>query len=207
MTRNILLFLRRLVIFFGLPLAIIYATTIVYVAQRMDGTGTLTADCVIVFGAAVWPVFNAEGNITALTAGPGIVRRVATAAGLFEQGRTHRLFFSGGRGVGNRKSEAQAMKEYAVSIGIPAERITLEEQSTSTWENLLYTRPLTEDCRSVLAISDAYHLARIRLMAQAQGWDVPTLPAESRPQTLFILKSLLREAIGVDLLVLTRLLT
>ena len=199
------LLLRRLlkiIVIVVLPLAILYATTVLYIAQRMDGTGTLTADCAIVFGAAVRPVYGDGGAIVSFAARPGIARRVATAAKLFEQGRVHRLFFSGGRGEGNAVSEARVMKDYAVSLGIPAERITLEERSTSTWENLLYTRPLTEDCHGILAISDAYHLARIRLIAHMQGWDLPTLPAEPRPQMLFIAKNLLREAIGVDLLVL-----
>ncbi|NOS67590.1 MAG: YdcF family protein [Candidatus Peribacteraceae bacterium] len=207
MTLKILHTVRRLCLFIGLPIAIFYASTVLFVYQRMDGNGVSTADCAIVFGAAVRPVFNDDGKITAYTAGPGIARRVATAAELFEQGRIHRLFFSGGRGVGNTKSEAQVMKEYAVSLGIPSERITLEEDSSSTWENLLYTRPLTYDCHGVLAISDAYHLARIRMIAHIQGWELPTYPAEPRPQMLFIARSLLREAIGVDLLVLMQLLT
>lgn len=208
MTSKILNTTWRLSLFFGLPLVIIYATTVLYVYQRMDGTGVQTADCAIVFGAAVRHVFNQEGDLIALTAGPGITRRVGTAAELYSHGSIRRLFFTGGRGVGNAKSEARVMLEYAVSLGIPAERITTEERSSSTWENLLYTRPLTVDCHGVLAISDGYHLARIRMIAHVQGWpQVQTLPAEPRPGMLFIARSLLREAIGVDLLVVIQLLT
>jgi len=184
-----------------------YFTTVLYVVQRMGGTGVETADCAIVFGAAVRPIWNSAGDVIDLTAGPGIARRVSTAAELLNAGRLHRLFFSGGRGVGNTKSEAQAMREYAVSIGIPPQRITLEERSNSTWENLLYTRALTEDCRSVLAISDGFHLARIRMIAHIQRWDLPTYPVDHPPTLLFTARNLLREAIGVDLLVLMQLLT
>ncbi len=181
--------------------------SVLYVAERMGGTGEQYADCGIVFGAAVRPVRNEKGSVTDLTAGPGIARRVSTAAELFDQGRLHRLFFTGGRGEGNSKSEARVMREYAISLGVPAERITLEENSRSTWENLLYTRPLTEDCQSTLAISDGYHLARIRMIAGIQGWELPTYPAGHPPAFLFTARSLLREAIGVDLLVLINLLT
>lgn len=193
--------LRLAVLIIGLPLAVFYLMTVLYVAERMGGTGEQYADCGIVFGAAVHPIRNGSGSVTGLTAGPGIARRVSTAAELFDQGRLHRLFFTGGRGEGNSKSEARVMQQYAVSLGVPAGRITLEENSRSTWENLLYTRSLTEDCRSTLAISDGYHLARIRLIAGIQGWDLPTYPADHPPSILFTARSLLREAIGVDLLV------
>lgn len=195
-------YFRIVAILLGLSLVVLYAATCFYVIQQMKGTGATVADCGIVFGAAVRRVFNEEGGVVEFTAGPGIERRVSIATTLAKQGRLHRLFFTGGRGEKNAKSEARVMQEYAISLGVPAERITLEERSRSTWENLLYTRPLTENCRSMLAISDGYHLARIRMIAHIQGWDLPTYPADIKPNALFTVRNLLREAVGIDLLVL-----
>ncbi len=184
-----------------------YASTVLYVVQQMDGNAVFPADCAIVFGAAVRPVFDAEGRVVSVTTGPGIYRRVATAVELLRQGRVERLFLSGGKGEGNQKSEAQVMRDVALSLGAAGDSLTLEDQSRSTWENLQNTRSLTSDCKSIVGISDGYHLARINLYARVQGWEVQTYPADIQPDKAFTLRSLLREAIGIDLLVLARLLT
>ena len=198
---------KRGVLYFCLPLAIIYGSTIYYVYAHMDGNAVLPADCGIVFGTAVWPVFDAEGDIVDSTAGPGIRRRVATAARLLEQGSLKHLFFSGGKGEGNQRSEAEVMRAYAMTMGVNPQLITVEDRSRSTWENLLYTRPLTSECSSIVAISDGYHLARIALQASYQGFSLTTYPAGQEPSDLFIARNLLREALGIDWLVLIQLLT
>ena len=54
--------------------------------------------------------------------------------------------------------------------GVDPDRITLEEEATSTWENLVYARPLVSDCSSIVGISDRYHLARIQYLAELQDW-------------------------------------
>ena len=173
----------------------------------MNGSGAQSADCGVVFGTAVRPVYDEQGRITAVTAGPGIARRVRTAVALYEQERLHRIFVTGGKGEGSRDSEAAVMKKLAVSLGVPETRITMEDQSRSTWENELNTRPLTLDCQSILAISDGYHLARIALIAHLQRWNVSTYPAEKKPPVVFTMENWLREAAGIDLLVVLRLLT
>lgn len=189
-----------------LPLAIFYATTVLYVVQRMDGSAFTSADCAIVFGTAVWPVYDEAGEIISSTAGPGIRRRVATAVDLLKQDRVNRLFLTGGKGEGSRKSEAQVMKEYAQQLGASANVITIESNSRSTWENLSYTRDLTSGCSSIVAISDGYHLARINLIAAIQGWPpIDITPAGNQPSIVFTARSALREAIGIDLLVLMQL--
>lgn len=206
-TISLMLFqwLRRAFFFIVIPAFLVYACSLVYVLERMDGSATFPVDCGIVFGAAVWPVYNRAGDITTTTAGPGIERRVSAGARLYHQGNVKRLFLTGGKGDGHQRSEAEVMREYALELGVPADRIIVEGESRSTWENLLFTRPLTNGCNSIVAISDSYHLARISLQAQIQGWKLYTYPAETPPSRLFTLRSLLREAAGIDALVLDRL--
>ncbi|MSR86939.1 YdcF family protein [Candidatus Peribacteria bacterium] len=184
------------------PLIAVYGATVVYVYTGMDGTAVFPVECGIVFGTAVWPVYNTAGEVATSVAGPGIKRRVSAAAELLKQGNIRRIFVTGGKGEGNRKSEGQVMREYAISIGVPKDVIAVEDRARSTWENLENTRPLTGGCTSVVAISDAYHLARIRLQARLQGWDLQTYPAQDPESLLFTARNLLREAAGIDSLVL-----
>ena len=52
------------------------------------------------------------------------------------------FILSGGKGKGEDVSEAFAMYEYMKANGIPEYQMILEEQSTSTYENLVYSRLL-----------------------------------------------------------------
>lgn len=207
MTRRVLRWIIHLSLSIVLPVALFYACTVYYVVDHMGGSASFPADCGIVFGTAVWPVFDKKGDIVNSTAGPGIRRRVSAAAKLIKKGSLRRLFLTGGKGEGIQKSEASVMREYALTLGVSAETITVEEHSRSTWENLKNTRPLTLGCSSFVAFSDGYHLARIALQAHVQGWEVQTYPAAPVPSRAFTVQSVLREALGIDLLVLERLLT
>lgn len=207
MTRGFPLWFRRIFLSVLVPAAVFYACTLYYVYERMEGNAVLPADCGIVFGTAVWAVRNSAGEVIGATAGPGIERRMRTAARLVEEGSLRRLFLSGGKGEGNQKSEAEVMRDVSLEQGMPARLLTVEDRSRSTWQNLEYTRPLTSGCTSIVAISDGYHLARIALQAHMQGFALMMYPATPRPSTLFFLRSWLREAAGIDLLVLQRLLT
>lgn len=50
------------------------------------------------------------------------------------------LILSGGQGSGEDVSEAQMMYEYLSKRGVPDTQMILEEQSTSTYENLVYSK-------------------------------------------------------------------
>jgi uncharacterized SAM-binding protein YcdF (DUF218 family) len=60
-----------------------------------------------------------------------------TAIGFFEEGRTRHIHFSGGS-LGPIP-EAQAMRRLAMEVGIPRSAITVEDRSTSTLQNALFT--------------------------------------------------------------------
>jgi len=80
------------------------------------------------------------------------------------------LIASGGRGFGEKISEAQCIKENLVKMGIDEERILLEERSTSTIENMRYSKALIEGGEpSVGIISNSFHLYRAKKTANMEG--------------------------------------
>lgn len=160
--------------------------------QVLDGfsgtyNGTTPVECGIVFGAAV------HGNSRP---GPAIERRINAGVSLYQAQRIERFIFTGGLGTGMQASEAEVMRDLAVSLGIPPDRIRIEPFSTSTWNNIRNIVPLLSDCDSYVGISDPYHLARIKLIGKKQGIDLATFPAEQNVQTTFLFQSILRETIG-----------
>jgi len=90
---------------------------------------------------------------------------------------------SGGQGPGEDITEAQAMYTALVGRGIPAERLLLEEQSTSTAENLMYSMRVLEnaglDTTGIVAIvTNDFHLFRAQLIARDVGMAAIGIPAE-----------------------------
>jgi uncharacterized SAM-binding protein YcdF (DUF218 family) len=169
-------------------------SALLFVISRFPGTAELPVDCGIVFGAAVQPLFDEERRVIGSQAGPGIARRVGTAALLYRIGLIHRLVFTGGTGEGMRQSEGDVMRALALAKGVKIEDTKTETASHSTGESLRNSRPLLSDCASVAAISDRYHLARIEFLARQMGWtDLRTYPASPHAQFAFEAWSVTRE--------------
>ena len=69
---------------------------------------------------------------------------------------------SGGKGSDETISEAEAMEGYLIEHGIPKEQIIKEDASTTTRENLLYSRRIIEECGGghTALVTSNYHVYR-----------------------------------------------
>ncbi|MHB8062564.1 MAG: YdcF family protein [Ruminiclostridium sp.] len=81
---------------------------------------------------------------------------------------------SGGQGFGETITEAEGMKRYLVSHGISEDMIIKEEKSTSTYENMifskkLYERTIGKKLRKVMIITNDFHMFRSKLLARRAG--------------------------------------
>lgn len=166
-----------------------------FIAFAERGTGVSEADCGLVFGSAAYG-FDVPG--------PAMLRRISTAVRLYHEKKLKRLVLSGGKVDRDDQSEAEVMERYALRQSVPASAMQTEERATSTWQNLEYSRPFLADCDSIAAVSDGYHLGRIRLFAFMQGWgSLDTYPADEQPPTRHHLRSLLREVAAATYYLLT----
>lgn len=83
------------------------------------------------------------------------------------------IIVSGGKGTDERLSEAAAMQRYLLAHGVKADRIQQENRSTSTRENIVFSRQLLLQqgalpANLVLLTSD-FHLYRARQLAEQAG--------------------------------------
>ena len=114
--------------------------------------------------------------------------RLDTALAYLEDHPDMTVVVSGGQGPDEPVSEAQAMYDYLTAHGAEGERIVLEDQSSNTWENIRYTLALfhsgaVEGGGKVLAVSNGFHLARIRML-WAREWEGPyTLSTLAAPSS------------------------
>ena len=130
------------------------------------------ADAVVVFGARAYK----DGRLS-----DALQDRIRTACDLYRAGLAKRLVLSGGPGDGP-VTEAEAMRHYALTHGVPAEDIYLDNQGVNTEATVRNTAPLFQQWHAhrVLAVSHFYHLPRVKLAYQRAGVEVWTVPARQK---------------------------
>ncbi|MFC5466506.1 YdcF family protein [Lederbergia graminis] len=90
------------------------------------------------------------------------------------------LILSGGQGSGEQITEAEAMKRFLIDYGIDEERLIIEDKSTSTYENILFSKKLIPDSTdSITIITSDYHLARAKKIASNLGLEADVVAAET----------------------------
>lgn len=107
------------------------------------------------------------------------------------------VIVSGGKGPNEPISEAEGMKAYLVEKGIAQERILVEDTSTNTRENLVYSAELLDEKeQKVVLVTNNFHMFRALGIAKKQGYVyVEGLAAGSYPG--MVPNNLLRECLGV----------
>jgi uncharacterized SAM-binding protein YcdF (DUF218 family) len=88
-----------------------------------------------------------------------------------------RLVMTGG--VGNAPvSEAEAMRRIALALGVPPDRMVLEDRSTSTIQQAVEVLRLgsIHGWRHVGLVTDRYHLPRARFLFRRMGLKVSGYP-------------------------------
>lgn len=90
---------------------------------------------------------------------------------------------SGGQGDDENISEAYAISRELTAMGISPDRIILEDKSTSTWENLIfsseYISGFNSGASSVIIVTSDFHTFRTSLLAKRCGYsDIDTLSAD-----------------------------
>ena len=128
------------------------------------------ADVAVVFGAQVHP-----GGVPSST----LTWRVDTACELYRDGLVDRLVMSGAAGDSGY-DEALVMRDMAIDRGVPATAIEVDSRGVNTEATVANTVRLfaAQGIDRVLAVSNAYHLPRIKLAYRRQGQEVFTVPAE-----------------------------
>jgi len=130
-----------------------------------------TAQYVIVLGAKVKP-----GGILSLS----LKNRLEEAVSYLNKYPDVKVIVSGGQGADEDRTEASAMLSYLQDKGIDRERILVEEQSTSTYENLLFSKELLpEGTKRITIVSNDFHLQRAKYLAKKLDLEADVIVAKT----------------------------
>jgi len=139
---------------------------------------TQKAVVIVVFGAAEYvghpsPVYRA---------------RLDHGFELFQKGMALVVITTGGSGQDPDFSEGGVGRDYLARRGIPEQALIAETQGSDTAQSAARVANImrTNGMRSCIAVSDAYHVFRIRALLEHEGVQVELAPRpESRPRHLW----------------------
>ncbi|MEV5355686.1 YdcF family protein [Streptomyces sp. NPDC052693] len=120
--------------------------------------------------------------------GPLLTRRLERALAI-DTGRapdTPGVVFvvSGGQGVDEVRSEADAMADYLRGRGVPADRIVREDRSVNTGQNLRFSADLVDGIQAghrATVVTSGFHVYRTTLLARRVGVPVHVVGAPTSP--------------------------
>lgn len=136
-------------------------------------------DYVLLLGCAVWK--NGPS--------PTLQERINTACTYLQEHPDAICIVTGGKGSDEVMSEAQCMFDALTAMGIPSDRIWMENRATSTVENLQYSTELIlektgKKPTNITIISSETHLFRAGMMAKNLGLAAAAVPAPTNPWLL-----------------------
>ena len=156
-------------------MACAWAELSLYAAIRRQASSdeARAADAIVVFGAAEYngvpsPVFKA---------------RLDHAQELDDRGLAPVLITTGGSGGDARFTEGGVARDYLIQQGVAEAKILSETHSDTTYESVEAVADILRQrhARTCIAVSDGFHLYRIKLMFRAMGITAYTSPAPDSP--------------------------
>ena len=150
----------------GTILLILGCTAFILVEGTIFFTGVSKPDQ----GAEYVIVLGAKVNGT--TPSKRLQDRIDAAAEYLQENEDTKAIVSGGQGADEEISEALAMYEGLIDHGIAQDRILMEDQSTSTTENLDFSKKLIRDSKAqVVIVSSDFHVFRALGLAKRHGYE------------------------------------
>jgi uncharacterized SAM-binding protein YcdF (DUF218 family) len=125
-------------------------------------------------------------------------KRVNKALSYASKHHEIKIITSGGRGKGEKVSEAKAMSQLLKAGGINSNRIFLEENSRNTFENIKFSKEILKTLegenfatKKIVIVSSDFHIFRSLVIAQGFGLNAFGLPSQS--SFYFKLNAMVRE--------------
>lgn len=173
MVKRIFKFIGRVLLFAGavslLGLLLPRLITTLYALNKVHAVEDAPSERVaIIFGAGL----RRDGTPTAV-----LRDRVQTGADLYFSGRVERLLMSGDN-QSIYYNEPEAMRQYAISLGVPDEAIVMDAAGTRTY-NTCYRAKSVFGLESALLVTQRFHLPRALFLCNALGMQAAGVEANN----------------------------
>ena len=169
--------LLRTILHLGLAALVGSVALVAYMAVQIDQRGKVDerqdVDAIVVLGAAQ---FNGRPSDV-------FQARLEHAVDLWKEGWADWFVVTGGKVPDDRTTEAEVARHWAISHGVPEERILWEDRGRTTLESLEGVETIFRDheLRSALFVSDQTHMLRVLRMAKDLGIQSFSSPTATSP--------------------------
>jgi SanA protein len=165
----------KITILFGLAILILpRLITALYAIPRIYNTKTVPSiPVVIVFGAGLWR----DGTPTAV-----LKDRIATASELYFSGKVQKILMSGDNSYLDY-NEPGAMREYALSLGVPETAIVQDYAGRRTYDTCYRARDIFGVNNAIL-VTQSFHLPRALYTCNALGLKAVGVASDQREYRL-----------------------
>ncbi len=173
----------------GIALFVIVETLIIIGANSQSREKQ--CNFAIVLGAGLFP----DGRLT-LT----LKNRLDTAYEYLQNHQDVICIVSGGKGSTEPVTEAEAMKNYLIELGISKDRIIMEKSSTNTKENMVFSAEIMSESypdkqMTAAVITSDFHVYRALILAQNSG--IEAFAISSKTPLRVMVNCYMREALAV----------
>jgi uncharacterized SAM-binding protein YcdF (DUF218 family) len=136
-------------------------------------SGAPTADAIVVLGAAQY-----GGRPS-----PVLRARLDHALALWRRGVAPVVIVTGGTGVGDTTSEAMVGWRYLRQRGVPGSALLLEANGLTTSQSLHAVATIADGLpgRTVVVVSDPFHMLRLSILARRLGLRPLVSPTRTSP--------------------------
>ncbi len=121
----------------------------------------------IIFGAQIY----SDGRLSAM-----LSDRVATGADLYHAGKVDVLLMTGDNRFVDY-NEPEAMRQYALTLGVPDEAIVLDYAGRRSYDSCYRARDIFQ-VDEVIVVSQAFHLDRVLMLCNGLGVDAIGVAAD-----------------------------
>lgn len=135
----------------------------------LDEADQLSGDCILVLGCGI----RSDGKPSHM-----LQDRLDVAIAAYQKGLAPKLLMSGDHGR-EHYDEVNAMKDYAISKGVPSEDIFMDHAGFSTYESMHRARDIFQ-CERIIIVTQNYHLYRAIHNARAFGMEAVGIPSNLR---------------------------
>ena len=150
-------------------------------------------DFIIILGSMI----KKDGTLTPLLKGR-VDRAIEFGEKQYQETKRKIIYIpSGGKGSDEIIAEAQAIKNYLIEKGVPKEQIIIEDKSTSTIENIQFSKKIINKINkkgSIIFSTTNYHVFRSGIIANKCGIDCEGIG--SKTKWYFYSNALIREFIA-----------
>lgn len=151
--------------------AIVMLAIAIYSQARHDETAP--ADAIVVMGTAQW-----DGRPS-----PTFKARLDQAYDLYQERQAPLIVLTGGTGAGDQYSEAEVGWNYLLERGVPTNAMVAVTVGRTSLQSLRQADVVLRQrsATRVLLVSDAFHMFRIKRMAEDLGLSPLASPTQTSP--------------------------